>query len=72
MPRANAALAPRQRLRIAKLVVDDGRAIAHAAVYFHVSWPSAAAQAILARDRLNQRSHVDRRTGEPARRYEHE
>ena len=37
MSHANAALTPRQRLRIAQLIIDDGRAIAHAADYFHVA-----------------------------------
>lgn len=132
MSHANAALTPRQRLRIAQLIVDNGWAIAHAADYFHVSWPTAekwarryaelgqagmidrssrphthpnqtprplvrkiihlrttkrlgpveiggilgmpssTVHAVLVRERLNRLSHVDRRTGEPARRYEHE
>jgi transposase InsO family protein len=38
---ANAALAPVQRLRIGRLIVDDGWPVAHAAVFFHVSWPTA-------------------------------
>jgi transposase InsO family protein len=38
---ANAALAPVQRLRIARLIVDDGWPVAHAAAFFHVSWPTA-------------------------------
>jgi hypothetical protein len=38
---ANAALTPIQRLRIAKPIVDDGWPVAHAAVFFHVSWPTA-------------------------------
>ena len=41
MSHANAALAPVQRLRIARLIVDDGWPVAHAAVFFHVSWPTA-------------------------------
>lgn len=132
MSHANAALTPRQRLRIARLIVDDGWAIAHAADYFHVSWPTAekwarryaelgiagmtdrssrphthpnqtprptvrkiihlrtskrwgpveiggvlglpasTVHAVLVRERLNRLSHIDRRTGEPARRYEHD
>jgi transposase InsO family protein len=129
---ANAALTPRQRLRIGRMIVDDRWPIAHAAVYFHVSWrtakrwavryaamgaagmedrssrphsspnrtpqqlvrkvvhlrwkqrlgpvaigaklgmPASTVHAVLTRCRLNRLSHVDVRTGEPARRYEHE
>ncbi|GAA2187792.1 IS481-like element IS1649 family transposase [Leucobacter alluvii] len=131
MSHANAALTPRQRLHIAQLIVDDGWAIAHAADYFHVAWPTAqkwarryielgetgmadrssrplthpnqtarplvrriihlrttrrlgpveicaltgvpssTVHAVLVRECLNRLSHIDRRTGEPARRYEH-
>jgi len=39
---ANAALTPRQRLRIALLIIDEGWTIAAAADYFRVSWPTAA------------------------------
>lgn len=42
MSHANAALTPRQRLRIARLIVDKGWTIATAADYFRVSWPTAA------------------------------
>jgi len=38
---ANAALTPRARLRLARLVVDDGWPIARAADRFEVSWPTA-------------------------------
>jgi transposase InsO family protein len=129
---ANAALTPIQRLRIARLIVDDGWPVAHAAVYFHVAWPTAkrwadryeamgkagmadrssrphhspnktqpdlvrkvvhlrwkkrmgpvgiagrlgmpasTVHAVLVRCRLNRLRHVDVRTGEPIRRYEHE
>lgn len=132
MSHANAALAPVQRLRIARLIVDDGWPVAHAAVFFHVSWPTAkrwadryaamgregmgdrssrphrspnrtspelvrkvvhlrwkkrlgpvgiggrlgmpasTVHAVLVRCRLNRLHHVDVRTGEPVRRYEHE
>lgn len=132
MSHANAALTPRQRLRVAQLIVDEGWTIAAAAAYFRVSWPTAAkwarryvelgeagmadrssrphshpnktpqhvvkkivhlrirkrlgpiqlagrlgmsastVHAVLTRCRLNRLSHVDVRTGEPARRYEHE
>ena len=140
MSHANAALTPIQRLRIGKLVVDDGWPVAQAAAYFHVAWPTAkrwadrylalrlvtdgpvaaaamgdrssrphrsptrtpqpvvrrivhlrwkqrlgpvqiggalglpasTVHAVLLRCRINRLSHVDRRTGEVVRRYEHE
>jgi transposase InsO family protein len=128
----NAALTPRARLRLARLVVDDGWPIARAAERYDVSWPTAkrwadryrelgeagmrdrssrprrcprrtpqplvrkvvhlrwkqrlgpvaiadrlglapsTVHAVLVRCRLNRLSHVDRRTGEPIRRYEHD
>jgi len=39
---ANAALTPRQRLRLARQIVDDGWSVSAAAVYFRVSYPTAA------------------------------
>jgi transposase InsO family protein len=39
---ANAALTPRQRLRLARLVVEEGWPIVRAAEFFGVSWPTAA------------------------------
>ena len=132
MSHRNAALTPVQRLRLARLIVDEGWPIAHAAVFFHVSWPTAkrwaeryalagvagmedrssrphrvanrttqpvvrqivhlrwkqrlgpvaigakldmpasTVHAVLTRVRLNRLHHVDVRTGEPIRRYEHE
>lgn len=131
MVHGNAALTPRQRLRLARLVVDDEWSIAAAAAFFRVSWPTAAkwsrrllelgeegmvdrssrphsspnrtrhdvvrrivqlrirkrlgpvqiaalvgvpastVHAVLVRCRLNRLSHIDVKTGEPARRYEH-
>ena len=41
MSHANAALTPRHRLRLARLVVDEGWPIARAAERFPVSWPTA-------------------------------
>jgi transposase InsO family protein len=38
---ANAALTPRARLKLARLVVDDGWPIARAAERYDVSWPTA-------------------------------
>ena len=132
MSHGNAALTPRQRLRLARQVVDDGWSISAAADYFRVSYPTAAkwakrylelgpegmadrssrphthpnrtpqpvvkkivhlrikkrlgpvqiagrlgvpsstVHAVLVRCRLNRLSHVDVKTGEPARRYEHD
>jgi transposase InsO family protein len=129
---ANAALTPRARLRLARLIVDDGWPIATAARYFHVSWPTAkrwadryaamgeagmvdrpsrphtvptktpepvvrkivhlrwkqrlspleigakldmpasTVHAVLVRCRLNKLWHIDQRTGEQIRRYEHD
>jgi transposase InsO family protein len=128
----NAALTPRQRLRLARKVVEEGWSVAAAADYFRVSYPTAAkwskrlvelgpegmtdrssrphshpnrtpqvmvkkivhlrikkrlgpvqiagrlgmpastVHAVLVRCRINRLSHVDVKTGEPARRYEHE
>jgi transposase InsO family protein len=129
---ANAALTPRARLRLARLIVEDGWPVARAAERYDVSWPTAArwadryrqagpagmadrssrphrsptrtpapvvraivhlrwrkrlgpvaigarlgvpastVHAVLVRCRLNRLWHVDRRTGEPVRRYEHD
>jgi transposase InsO family protein len=129
---ANAALTPRARLRLARLVVDQGWPIARAAERYDVSWPTAKRWAdryrrlgaagmndassrphhppnrvaqpmvrkivhlrwkhrlgpvqiadrvglapstvhkVLVRCRLNRLTHVDRATGEPIRRYEHD
>ena len=132
MSHANAALTPRARLRLARLVVDQGWPIARAAERYDVSWPTAKRWAeryrqhgpagmndassrphrspnrvpqpvvrkivhlrwkqrlgpvqiadrvglapstvhkVLVRCRLNRLTHVDRATGEPIRRYEHD
>jgi transposase InsO family protein len=129
---ANAALTPRARLRLARLVVDHGWTPARAAERYDVSWrtaskwagryraegpagmldrssrphhqpnrtpapvvrkivhlrwkqrlgpveigdrlamPASTVHAVLVRCGLNRLSHVDRATGEPIRRYEHE
>jgi transposase InsO family protein len=125
-------LTPRHRLRLARLIVDEGWPVARAAELFQVSWPTAkrwseryrqggspamtdrssrprssprrtpqpvvrkivhlrwkqrlgpmaiaarvgvapsTAHQVLVRCRLNRLSHVDIKTGEPVRRYEHE
>jgi len=129
---ANAALTPRARLRLARLIVDQEWPIPRAAERYDVSWrtakkwaeryraegpagmcdrssrphrqpnrtptpvvrkivhlrwkqrlgpiqigdrlglPASTVHAVLVRCRLNRLSHVDRATGEPIRRYEHE
>jgi transposase InsO family protein len=129
---ANAALTPRARLKLARLVVDCGWSPARAAERYDVSWrtarkwadryqaegpagmldrssaphhqpnrtptpvvrkivhlrckqrlgpveiadrlgmASSTVHAVLARCRINRLSHLDRATGEPIRRYEHE
>lgn len=40
MPHPNAALTPRHRLKVARLVVDDGWPISEVAARFQVSWPT--------------------------------
>lgn len=132
MAHANAALTPKHRLRLARLIVDDDWPPARAAEFFNVSWrtaakwaqryrdegvngmidrpsarhgqhaktpqpvvrkivhlrwkhrlgpvqiaakldmPASTVHAVLVRCRLNRLSHIDRVTGEPARRYERE
>jgi transposase InsO family protein len=129
---ANAALTPRARLKLARLIVDQGWTPARAAERYDVSWrtakkwadryaaegpagmvdrssaphhqpnrtpapvvrkivhlrwkqrlgpveigdrlgmPSSTVHAVLVRCRLNRLTHLDRATGEPIRRYEHE
>ena len=129
---ANAALTPRARLRLARLIVDHGWGVARAAERYDVSWktankwagryraegpagmvdrssrphrqpnrtptpvvrkivhlrwkkrlgpveigdrlgmPASTVHAVLVRCRINRLSHIDRVTGEPIRRYEHE
>ena len=135
MSHANAALTPRARVRLARLIVEDGWPVARAAERFDVSWATAArwarryrqvghlgiagmqdrssrphrcprrtpapvvraivalrwrhrlgpvaiagrlglaastVHAVLVRCRLSRLSQVDRGTGEPIRRYEHD
>lgn len=132
MSHANAALTPRARLKIGRLIVEEGWPVARAAERFDVSWSTAnrwakryrqlgaagmadrssrphrqptrtpqptvrkivhlrwkqrlgpvaiadkvglsasTVHAVLTRCRVNRLSHVDRATGEPIRRYEHD
>jgi transposase-like protein len=129
---ANAALTPRARLKIARLIADQGWSPARAAERYDVSWrtakkwadryrdegaagmvdrssaprhqaartptpmvrkivhlrwkqrlgpveigdrlgvPSSTVHAVLVRCGINRLSHIDRATGEPIRRYEHD
>jgi hypothetical protein len=41
MAHPNAALTPRHRLKVARLVVDDGWPISEVTARFQVSWPTA-------------------------------
>ena len=98
MSHANAALTPKHRLIVARLVVDNGVPIAEVAARFQCSWPTVkrwadryrAGESMQDRSsrphtspaktslkvvklcRMNRLSHVDRATGEPVRRYEHD
>ncbi len=130
MSHRNAALTPRHRLRVARLVVEEGWPISEVAARFQVSWPTvkrwvdrylagepmqdrssrpksspnktskkttkrcvslrmrlregpvqlaarlgiapATVHRILTTARMNRLSYVDRATGEPIRRYEHD
>ena len=130
MSHPNAALTPRHRLIVGRLVVDEGWTVSEVAARFQVSWPTVKRWAdryraglpmqdrssrphrspnktsrkitrrcitlrlrlregpvqlacrlgiapstvhrILRNARLNRLSHVDRATGEPIRRYEHD
>jgi transposase InsO family protein len=129
---ANAALTPRARLRLARLIVEHGWPVARAAERYDVSWktankwaaryvsegpagmgdrssrphrqanrtpvpvvrkivhlrwkqrlgpveighrlgmPASTVHAVLVRCRINRLTHIDRATGEPIRRYEHD
>ncbi len=40
MSHSNAALTPRHRLKVARLVADDGWPISEVAARFQVSWPT--------------------------------
>jgi hypothetical protein len=41
MSHANAALTPRHRLRLARLIVEEGWPTSRAAEFFNVSWRTA-------------------------------
>jgi len=57
---ANAALTPRARLKIGRLIVDEGWPVARAAERFDVSWPDlsgASLAAPMTTARPHRRSH---------------
>jgi len=70
---ANAALTPKARLRLARLVVDDGWPVARVAERFQVSWPTAKRWADRYRqlgpngmaDRSSRPHRQPNRTGQP-------
>ena len=59
MSHANAALTPRARLKLARLIIDEGWPIARAAERYDVSWPTAKRWADRYRD-LGADGMVDR------------
>lgn len=73
MSHANAALTPKARLRLARLVVDDGWPVARVAERFQVSWPTAKRWADRYRqlgpngmaDRSSRPHRQPNRTGQP-------
>lgn len=76
MAHANAALTPKHRLRLARLIVDDGWLPSRAAEFFHVSWRTADKWARRYRaegvagmvDRSSARHTQPARTSEPLKR----
>lgn len=76
MAHANAALTPRARLRLGKLIVADGWSVSQAAQRFQVSWPTAKRWAERYReegetgmaDRSSRPHHSPRSTPAPLRR----
>ncbi|SDT41970.1 IS481 family transposase [Jiangella sp. DSM 45060] len=76
MAHANAALTPKHRLRLARLIVDDGWPPSRAAEFFHVSWRTADKWARRYRaegvagmvDRSSARHTQPARTSEPLKR----
>jgi len=73
---ANAALTPRARLRLGKLIIQDGWSVSQAAQRFQVSWPTAKRWAERYReegetgmvDRSSRPRHSPRTTPAPLRR----
>ena len=48
MSHANAALTPRARLKLARLIVDHGWPVARAAERYDVSWPAGSGLSVTA------------------------
>ena len=74
MSHGNAALTPVQRLRIGRLVVEEGWPVARAAEYFRVSWPTALrwadryrAQAAASEDGVVRQAAMADRSSRPLR-----
>ncbi len=73
MSHANAALTPRARLRLARLIVDQGWPVARAAERYDVSWPTAKRWADRYRSSarpgwvMRPPGRTARRTGPPSR-----
>ena len=89
------ALTPRHRLRLARLVVEEGwtvhsptktprpivkriialrwrKRMGTVEIVGRLNVPASTVHAVLVRARLSRLSHVDVRTREPVRRYEHD
>lgn len=64
MSHANAALTPRHRLKVARLVVDQGWRISEVAARFQVSWPTVKrwVDRYLAGESMQDRSSRPRRS----------
>lgn len=64
MSHPNAVLTPRHRLKVARLVVDDGWPISEVAARFQVSWPTVKrwADRYLAGESMQDRSSRPRRS----------
>ena len=63
MSHANAALTPRHRLIVARMVVDDGWPISEVAARFQVSWPTVKRWA----DRYRDGESMQDRSSRPRR-----
>ena len=63
MSRANAALTPRHRLMVGRLVVDKGSPISEVAARFQVSWPTVKRWA----DRYRAGQSMQDRSSRPRR-----
>jgi transposase len=73
MSRANAALTPRLRLRLARLVIDHGWPVSRASEQFNCSWPTAKGWAerfaAMGEAGMTDRSSRPHRVANPTRNY---